>query len=450
MRILPCLIAAAAAVCAVSGELVVSETLEISKVPAEFPVGFSLLTTPERQYAAYYDADRHMTVAARPPDSAAWTYQKLPSQIIWDSHNYVTMALDSAGGLHVSGNMHGVPLVYFRSAKPGDIASLRPAQMTGLLEDRVTYPRFFKDNDGRLIFTYRHGGSGNGINLYNRYDVETQTWSRLLETPLFDGEGLRNAYPSGPSRGPDGWFHVHWVWRDTPDCATNHHLSYARSRDLIHWESAFGEKMELPIRFDQAALVVDPIPMGGGIINGGHSMAFDSRNKPVIVYHKSDAAGHMQIYAARPQGDQWQSRALTDWKHAVPFGGNGSMPFIGIDIGGLEKSGSDVFSVSYHHKDYGAGSLSFDARTLGLIDKPVPSVSQLPRALRKIESDFPGMEIRRARDAGTCGTPGVRYLLQWETLGPNRDRPRQPPVPAPSTLRLYKLTGAPHSQIDPE
>jgi hypothetical protein len=126
------------------------------------------------------------------------------------------------------------------------------------------------------------------------------------------------------------------------------------------------------------------------------------------------------------------------------------MPFIGIDIGGLEKSGSDVFSVSYHHKDYGAGSLSFDARTLGLIDKPVPSVSRLPRALRNIESDFPGMEIRRAHDAGSCGTPGVRYLLQWETLGPNRDRPRQPPVPAPSTLRLYKLTGAPHSQIAPE
>jgi hypothetical protein len=50
------------------------------------------------------------------------------------------------------------------------------------------------------------------------------------------------------------------------------------------------------------------------------------------------------------------------------------------------------------------------------------------------------MEIRRAGDLGTCGTPGVRYLLQWETLGPNRDRPRQPPIPAPSTLRLYKLT----------
>ena len=107
-----------------SGEIMVSETLEISKVPSEFPVGFSLLTTPERQYAAYYDAERNMTVACRDLDASEWTYQTLPSRIGWDSHNYVTMALDGAGHLHVSGNMHAVPLIYFRTERPGDITSL--------------------------------------------------------------------------------------------------------------------------------------------------------------------------------------------------------------------------------------------------------------------------------------------------------------------------------------
>jgi hypothetical protein len=33
----------------------------------------------------------------------------------------------------------------------------------------------------------------------------------------------------------------------------------------------------------------------------------------------------------------------------------------------------------------------------------------------------------------------VRCILQWETLGRNRDRPRKPPLPRPSTLRLCKL-----------
>ncbi len=436
------LIATVAAVCAAAGELVVSETLEISKVPSEFPVSFSLLTTPDRQYAAYYDADRTMMVAARPLDSTEWIYQKLPSSIVWDSHNYVTMALDSSGHLHVSGNMHCVPLIYFRTEKPGDITSLKAADMTGELEDRVTYPRFFEDDAGRLVFTYRHGGSGNGINLYNRYDTKTKTWSRLLDTPLFDGEGKRNAYPNGPSRGPDGWFHVHWVWRDTPDCATNQHLSYARSRDLVHWESAFGDKAGLPIRFDNATLVVDPIPPGGGIINGGHCMGFDSENKPVFAYHKSDADGNMQIHAARPERGTWKRSVLTKWSHPVPFSGGGSMGFIGIRITGFEKTGPDVFTVGYRHKDHGSGRLSFDARTLSPLDENPPQPPGLPRALEQVESGFPGMEIRRAHDAGNCGTPGVHYLLQWETLDANRDRPRDPPLPTPSTLRLHKIVEA--------
>jgi hypothetical protein len=444
------LIATVTTVCAVAQDLVIAQTLEVAKVTAEFPVGFKLLTTPNRQYVAYYDADRNMTVAARSLDSTQWVYQKLPSQILWDSHNYVTMALDSVGHLHVSGNMHCVPLIYFRTQKPGDITTLAPAKMTGLLEDRVTYPRFFEDHEGRLIFAYRHGGSGNGINLYNRYDTKTLKWSRLLDTPLFDGEGKRNAYPSGPTRGPDGWFHVHWVWRDTPDCATNQHLSYARSKDLMAWESAFGEKVNLPIRFDQTMLIVDAIPPGGGIINGGHYMAFDAQNKPVFAYHKSDTNGHMQIYAARPQNGKWQHRALTQWQQPITFSGGGSMPFIGISIGDLQISDSDFFTVSYNHKDYGSGSLSFDAKTLNLLDKPISTLQRLPRSLGKIESDFPDMAIKRAGDSGTCGTLGVRYILQWETLGANRDRPRQPPLPAPSTLRLYKLSGVTHTAVESE
>lgn len=84
---------------------------------------------------------------------------------------------------------------------------------------------------------------------------------------------------------------MHWVWRDSADCATNHHLSYARSRDLLQWESAFGDKVELPITFENKSLWVDPIPSGGGIINGGHRLFLDDRQRPVITYHKADTKG---------------------------------------------------------------------------------------------------------------------------------------------------------------
>ena len=437
MRILVCLILSFAFAVA---EVVVSESVEISKVPAEFPVGFCLLTAPNVQYVAYYDAERNMVVASRKLNTTSWVHKVLPTKIVWDSHNYVTMAIDSAGQLHVSGNMHKVPLIYFRTHKPGDITTLEPAKMTGKLESKVTYPRFFRDKENRLIFSYRDGGSGDGSNYYNRYDVEKKTWSRLFDTPLFDGENKRNAYPSDPILGPDGMFHVHWVWRETFDCATNHHLSYIRSPDFIHWESITGEKVELPIRLDNKALYVDPIPVGGCIINGGHRLVFDSDKNPLLVYHKSDAKDNMQIYAARVEKGKWTTHALTKWEHPVKFSGGGSMPFKGISLGDVSVVMPDVVSVDYRHKDYGSGTLQFNAKTMKLLDVHVPKANRFPKETNKLESDFEGMNVRRANDEGSCGIEGVTYLLKWEALGANNDKPRQPPYPEPSQLRIYKIT----------
>jgi len=58
----------------------------------------------------------------------------------------VVLGIDKAGYIHVSGNMHAMPMVYFRSRKPYDIGSMEPVhKMTGREESRVTYPNFFND-----------------------------------------------------------------------------------------------------------------------------------------------------------------------------------------------------------------------------------------------------------------------------------------------------------------
>jgi hypothetical protein len=420
----------------------VEQTLDIAEVPADFPVGFCLLTAEERQYVAYYDKERQMTIASRTLDSEEWQHQVLPSKVGWDSHNYITMAVDDDGNLHVSGNMHAVPLVYFRTENPGDITTLTKLAMTGKLEDRATYPKFLTDRQGGLVFTYRDGGSGNGNTIYNKYNLQQRSWTRLLDAPLFDGESERNAYPQGPVRGPDGWFHVVWVWRDTPDCATNHHLSYARSKDLIHWESIFGEPVGLPIKLDQVALWVDPIPSHGGIINGGAKLTFDSNGQPVINYHKSDENGNMQIYAARPAEGKWERHQLTDWSKPIEFSGGGSMGFIGISISALTQPEPGLLTMTYQHLDYGSGRLVIDEKTLRPLDKAIRVVPELPKELGKIQSDFPGMSIQRTSDIGDSGSDDVRYMLQWETLGRNRDKSRLPPLPEPGMLKLYKLTAS--------
>jgi hypothetical protein len=418
----------------------IEESLDIAEVVSDFRVGFCLLTACEHQYAAYYDKQRRMTVASRELDSKEWTYQMLPSEVGWDSHNYITMAVDNDGHLHVSGNMHAVELVYFRSEKPWDITTLKRFAMIGEQENRATYPHFLTNPQGQLIFNYRDGGSGRGNHIYNKYNTKTRTWSRMLDSPLLDGEGARNAYPSGPTLGPDGWYHMLWVWRDTPDCATNHHLSYARSKDLIHWESAFGEKIPLPMVLGEKQSWVDPIPSGGGIINGGAKLSFGSNGSPLIAYHKSDADGNMQIYVARPDDGKWVLHPQTKWEKPVKFSGRGSMGDIGIGITPLEQVEPGIFTMTYRHRDYGRGRLVIDEKTLSPLARKIELVREFPKKLDHKESDFKGMAIRRANDSGHPGDDSVRYILQWESLGPNRDSKPPAPLPEPSLLRLYKLS----------
>lgn len=417
----------------------VEKTLDIAEVPSTFPVGFCLLTRGERQYVAFYDKENRMTVAVRALGDDHWQFQVLPSKVEWDSHNYVTMAIDGSGDLHVSGNMHVVPLVYFRTEKPGDITTLRKMPMTGEQENHVTYPQFFMNHQGQLIFTYRDGGSGNGNTICNKYDLCQRAWGRLLSTPLFDGRGRSNAYPLGPIRGQDGWFHIVWVWRDAPDCATNHHLSYARSRDLIHWESILGEHIPLPLTPGESRLWVDPIPSGGGIINGCQKLFFDADGQPVITYHKSDTNGNMQIYAARPGNSKWVLHVLTEWNKPILFSGAGTMGFIGVGISGLSRAEPGVLTMTYRHRDYGSGRLILDEKTLHPMTRAIHLIPEYPEELGHIHSVFPGMGIQRVEDSGDSGSKNVRYILQWETLGSNNDAPRMPPLPHASMLRLYKL-----------
>lgn len=416
-----------------------TDSLDIDRVPSWFPVGFSLLTSRDSQFVAYYNEHHQLIVASRELHQRTWRKVSLPTKVGWDSHNGVTMAVDTTGRLHLAGNMHCDPLLYFRTERPGDISTFQRHSMTGQDETRCTYPRFFTSNEGQLLFLYRSGSSGNGRRLCNGYDAATMRWERFLDVPLFDGEDQRNAYPKGPVQGPDGLFHLVWVWRDTPDCATNHHLSYARSRDLRHWESAGGEELTLPLTLSQSSTWVDPIPSGGGIINGCEHLSFDRQQRPVLVYHKRDRQGFMQVFAARFEKTRWIIRPLTKWDKEIPFSGRGAMPFIGIAISSLKPLAPDKYYLTYRHRDYGGGTIVVDENTLQPLSLTVSIPQEYPANLRKPTMDFPGLNVRLAADLGHAPSPNVRYVLRWETLDAHHDRPRQPPLPEPSTLQLIRL-----------
>jgi hypothetical protein len=418
------------------------EAVEIERVWAGHRVGFCLLTHGDHQFAAYYDAERRLTVAGRKLGEKGWTFAKLDSTLGWDSHNYVTMAVDRAGCLHVCGNMHVAPLVYFRSDRPLDVNSLRrvPA-MTGDAEKRVTYPKFFRTAEGVLLFMYRDGKSGDGRTLVNVYDEAARIWTRYLDTPLLDGTSRSmNAYPADIRHGPDGFFHLVWMWRETPDCRSNLHLSYARSRDLKHWETAAGKSVSLPITPDNVDVVVDPTPANRGMINMGFGVGFDPSNRALIQYHNYDKDGNSQIYLARWENGAWAIRPVSRWDYRWNFEGGGSIP-AALGAGPVQTLPDGRLVQSWSHVKYGSGTWLLDPATLqvtGTIKLP----SRYPAELTRPTTRFPGISVRWASDLTEKPVGACRYVLRWESLGSNRDRPRSGPVPEPTMLTLYGLTEA--------
>lgn len=427
----------------------VLEAVDIEWVWAGHRVGFCLLTHGDRQFAAYYDAERRMTVAGRKLGESRWTLAKLDSTLGWDSHNYVTLAVDRQGHLHVCGNMHVAPLVYFRSDRPLDVQSLRrvPA-MTGDAEKRVTYPQFFRTPDGALLFLYRDGSSGDGRRLVNIYDETSRVWTRYLDTPLLDGTSRSmSAYPAGIEQGPDGFFHLVWMWRETSDCRSNLDISYARSRDLKHWETAAGKAAPLPITPDNLDVVVDPTPANSGLINMGFGVGFDPSHQAVIHYHNYDKDGNSQIHLARWESGAWAIRQVSRWDWRWDFQGGGSIS-AALGAGPVQLLADGRLVQSWSHAKYGSGTWLLDPTTLQVTDS-IKLPPHYPAELVRPRTTFPDIGVRWASDLADATRSGPRdnpnrdrrYVLRWESLGSNRDKPRIGPVPEPTMLTLYGLSG---------
>ena len=434
-------------------ELAVASTVMVDEVWAGHPVGFDLVTVDDRQFVAYYDAERRLTVAQRalgtgedePEPRRQWTRTPLDERLGWDSHNDIAMAVDDAGHLHVSANMHVDPLVYFRSTEALEASTLQ--RVDGLLgrdEDAVTYPTFVDGPDGDLVFGYRDGGSGDGRRLLNAYDPDSGSWRRLVEDPLLDGRGEMNAYPTGPVQGPGGDYHLAWVWRDTPDAATNHDLSYARSSNLRDWERADGTALDLPITDDDGC-VVDPVPAGEGLLNSNVAVGFDTAGRPVLSYHTFDADGHTQVFNARfesasdegasgESADEWTITQVSDWNYRWDFGGRGTLDDE-ILVDPVQVVDGELVQ-PFWHTEYGSGRWHLDPETL-TVQRTERPWHGLPDEVRRPDRADHDVQWAVAGNApGRDPAGGPKFALRWETLAANRDQARDDP-PDPATLSLY-------------
>ncbi|WP_245953159.1 BNR repeat-containing protein [Alteromonas aestuariivivens] len=387
-----------------------------------------LLTRGKHQFVAYFDANRQMTVAHR-EGANPWRYYKVDSWLGWDSHNYVTLEVDKEGYIHLIGNMHADPLEYFRSSEPYQVRSLQRVEVMvdKSVEKRMTYPIFLLNKNNDLIVKYRDGGSGNGNEIYNIYDTSTQTWRRLHTNQFLDGQGLMSGYFEGPVLGPDGNFHLIWVWRNTPSADSNHSLSYATSPDLVSWFDSNGNTLELPLTLDKVE-IVDPVPPKGGMINGNVKIGFDQQQRPVISYHKYDEDGDTEIFVARKEGKGWKTSQLSEWDgFRWEFGGHGSLGRFPVRPSAPVVLDDKNLGVTVR-KDDSILQFVVDSETLAtvrventsLYPAEIDAVSRKSNQKMLQDTAYP-FELHVQAGSGQASS-GNQFYLSWFSQPGNRDR----------------------------
>lgn len=283
----------------------------------------SIITHNGIQYIAFYDENGYLTLGKRELGNTQWTfYLSQYKGNCEDAHNVISIMVDGEGFLHVAFNHHGSSLNYCRSLRPGSLILGNKEIMVGRDETEVTYPEFYRLTNGDLIFVYRSGGSGRGNLIMNRYEAKTKTWQRV-QNVLIDGENERNAYWQLYVDNVNT-IHLSWVWRETPDVATNHDLCYARSRDGgVTWEKSDGEKYRLPITAENAEYVWH-IPQDSELINQTGMCADKNGNPYIATYWRDRESTVPQYRLVWFDGETWHMQQVFERKTPFTLKGGGT------------------------------------------------------------------------------------------------------------------------------
>ncbi|WP_435139175.1 BNR repeat-containing protein [Formosa sp. A9] len=282
----------------------------------------ALVTHGNYQYTAYYNKTGQVVLGKRLLHSTNWETHTTPyTANTKDAHNSISIMVDGDGFLHLAWGNHNTPLNYTKSIAPFSLQMDDAMAMIGRNEQHVSYPEFYALQDGNLLFFYRDGGSGNGNLVINRYNTQTQTWQRVQDN-LIDGESLRNAYWQAYV-DPQDQIHVSWVWRETPDVASNHDLAYACSKDGGKtWQKSTGKTYQLPIT-ESSAEIIQHIPQHSELINQT-SMTTDQNGNPYIVSYWRDTVSKVPQFRVVYKQNNWTTTNLKFRKTSFSLSGLGT------------------------------------------------------------------------------------------------------------------------------
>ncbi|MDY0903286.1 BNR repeat-containing protein [Pedobacter sp. CFBP9032] len=283
----------------------------------------ALVTFKNVQYAAFYDSDEYLVLAKRKASDSKWeTLKSNYKGDAADAHKSISIMVDGKGILHVAWSQHNNNLNYAHSTISGGLILSEKKSMLAERENKVSYPEFYKLANGDLLFLYRDGGSGNGNLVINRYALNTQRWSRI-QNNLIDGEGKRNAYWQ-VAIDLAGVIHISWVWRESPDVASNHDLCYAKSTDGgLTWQKSSGQNYTLPINAGNAEYALN-IPQKSELINQTSMFADASGRVFIAGYWREENEKIPQYHLVYKTDSSWRVNNLHFRKTAFSLIGGGT------------------------------------------------------------------------------------------------------------------------------
>ncbi|HOG69283.1 MAG TPA: T9SS type A sorting domain-containing protein [Fibrobacteraceae bacterium] len=151
----------------------------------------------------------------------------------------------------------------------------------------------------------------------------------------------------------------------------------------------------------------------------------------MINYHKYDVNGISQRWNTRWENGSWKIYQTSSWNSFKwPLDRNGTL---GIDISGspVKKDYSGRLVQEYSHKNFGNRMWVLNEETLQPEKDTLPIIIPGLDSLYQVKSTFPEMQVHFKVDGD--------YYLRWETLPENQDLARNPPLPEPTMLSVYKI-----------
>ena len=283
----------------------------------------SLTTFRDTQFIAFYNQQGYVMLGKRKSGDGQWILKQTPYKgNITDAHNSISIITDGKGFLHMAWGHHNIELNYCKSIAPGSLELTDKMQMTGLNEQKLTYPEFYNLSDGNLLFFFRNGVSGQGNLVINKYNVESGKWIQLHEN-LIDGEGKRNAYWQA-CVDAKGTVHLSWVWRESPDVASNHDMCYAKSDDGgLTWKKSSGEKYHLPINAELAEYACR-ILQKSELINQTSMCADENGNPYIATYWRDTKDSVPQYHIIYKKNGVWKVNNLNFRKTVFSLSGMGT------------------------------------------------------------------------------------------------------------------------------